>query len=191
MFVDVMKRARSYRRFRQEPAPSMQELENLIDIVRLTPSTANKQPLKYILVTDERRLPDVFSCLKWAGYLQDWSGPSLDEQPTAYVIILSNPALSQNPGIDVGLAAQSMILGAQEQGYGTCLLAAIDRPRLQELLDIPESLEIQLVAALGTPGEEVRLAAVNSAGDIRYWRDKEGVHYVPKRSRDDLIEKTL
>ena len=191
MFIDVMKKTRSYRRFRQEPAPSMHDLEKLIDIARLTPSTSNKQPLKYILVTDKRRLPEVFSCLKWAGYLQDWAGPSLEEQPTAYIIILNDPALSKSPGIDVGLAAQSIILGAQEQGYGACLLAAINRPRLRELLDIQANLEIQLVVALGTPGEEVHLTSVDSTGDIRYWRDDEGVHYVPKRSRADLIIKTL
>lgn len=191
MLIDSMKNTRSYRRFRQEPAPSMHDLEKLIDIARLTPSTANKQPLKFILVTDKQALSEVFSCLSWAGYLKDWEGPSLDERPTGYIIILGDSALSKSPGIDAGLAAQSIILGAQEQGFGTCLLAAVNRPRLREVLDIPESLEILLVTALGTPGEEIRLTSVDSTGDIRYWRDEEGIHYVPKRSRDQLIEKTL
>ncbi|MCK9525384.1 MAG: nitroreductase family protein [Limnochordia bacterium] len=191
MLIDLMKDTRSFRRFKQEPAPTMANLISLIDIARLTPSTANRQPLKYVLVKSEQVLPEVFSCLTWAGYLKDWDGPSTSEQPSAYIVILSDSALSKHPGIDVGLAAQSILLGAQELGFGACLLAAIDRPRLGEVLDLPENLEIQLVVALGTPGEEVRLASVGDDGSIRYYRDEQDVHFVPKRSRDELIEKTL
>ena len=191
MFVELMEKTRSFRRFQQAPAPSMDDLKSLIDIARLTPSAGNRQPLKFILVQDKQALPEVFSTLRWAGYLQDWTGPALSEQPTAYIVILSDPEKSKNPGIDIGLAAQSIVLGAQELGFGACLLAAIDRSRLREVLDIPKHLEIELVVALGTPGEEVMLTTVGSDGDIRYWRDDKGVHYVPKRSRDDLIEKTL
>jgi nitroreductase len=191
MLIDKMKCARSYRRFQQEPAPTMANLKSLIDIARLTPSTANKQPLRFILVEGKKALPGVFSTLAWAGYLKDWTGPVAGEQPTAYIIILSDEAISKNPGIDVGLAAQSMILGAQELGFGACLLAAIDHPRLRGILDVPESFEIQLVVALGTPGEDVRLTIAKRDGDIRYWRDEKGVHFVPKRSLDDLIIKTL
>ncbi len=191
MLIDMMKRTRSYRRFQQEPAPTLDELRSLIEIARLTPSTANRQPLKFILVKEQTELPKVFSTLSWAGYLKDWKGPSEGVQPTAYVIILSDVAISKNPGIDVGLAAQSMILGAQELGFGACLLAAIDRPSLSKALEIPEGLEIQLVVALGTPGEDVRLTALPSDGDIRYWRDEEDVHFVPKRSLEELIVKTL
>lgn len=191
MFIDLVRRTRSFRRFKQEPAPSMAQLQSLIDIARLAPSASNKQPLKYVLVQAKETLPQVFSCLKWAGYLPQWPGPSPEEQPTAYIIFLSDPALSSNPGIDLGLAAQTIILGAQELGFGACLLGSVDRPRLRAILSLPNNLEIQLVAALGTPGEKVELTGVGPDGNIRYWRDEEGVHYVPKRSRDDLIEKTL
>ena len=191
MFIDLMKRTRSYRRFKQEPAPTMEHLKALIDIARLTPATANRQPLKYVLVQDKEMLPQVFSCLTWAGYLTDWQGPGPGEQPTAYIIMLSDPHLSSNPGIDLGLAAQSIVLGAQEQGFGACILAAIDRVQLRDILEVPDHLEVEVVIALGTPGEEVRLTAVGSYGDIRYWRDEEDIHYVPKRSRDALIIKTL
>ena len=191
MLIELMKKTRSYRRFRQEPAPNMANLESLIDLARLAPSAANRQPLKYILVRNQQVLPQVFACLAWAGYLKDWPGPSPDEQPTAYIIILSDLKKAANPGIDIGLAAQTILLGAQELGFGGCLLAAIDRPRLRQALTIAEDLEIQLVVALGTPGEEVRLTTVESDGDIRYWRDESDIHYVPKRSRNDLIERTL
>lgn len=191
MLIDRMKQTRSYRRFKQEPAPTMDQLKGLIDIARLTPSAANRQPLRFVLVNEEERLAEVFSTLTWAGYLQDWEGPARGEEPTAYIIILSDANISKNPGIDVGLVAQSIILGAQELGFGACLLAAVDRGRLREHLALPDQLEIQLVVALGTPGEEVRLTDVGANGDIRYWRNEEDIHFVPKRSLAELIIKTL
>ena len=54
---------------------------------------------------------------------------------------------------------------------------------------IPEHLQIRLVIALGKPAEKVVLEDVEPGGDIRYWRDKEGVHYVPKRKLEELILK--
>ena len=49
MLIDLMKKTRSYRRFLPEPAPTATVLEKLVDLARLAPSSANKQPLKYIL----------------------------------------------------------------------------------------------------------------------------------------------
>lgn len=193
MFQDLVQKTRSYRRFKQKPAPTMADLEYLIELARLAPSASNKQPLKYVLVQDPDKLPEVFSCLKWAGYLPDWPGPAPDEQPTAYIVFLADPEIGANPNmtyVDLGLAAQIVILGAQTLGYGACLLASIDRSNLKETLAIPEHLEIKLVAALGTPGEQVELTTV-AGGDIRYWRDEHEVHHVPKRPLEDLIVKKL
>ena len=190
MFADLVKKTRSFRRFKQEPAPTITDLESLVGLARLSPSASNKQPLKYVFVKGQDKLPQVFSCLKWAGYLPDWDGPAVNEQPTAYIVCLTDKELGANPNmayIDRGLATQNIILGAQTMGYGACLLASVNRRRLQEILDIPEHLEISLVVALGTPGEQVVLTDVGNDGDIRYWRDEAGVHYVPKRSLKDII----
>ena len=59
----------------------------------------------------------------------------------------------------------------------------------KEILGLPDGLNIELVAALGVPGERVELTALGSDGDIRYWRDENEVHYVPKRQLSDLIVK--
>jgi hypothetical protein len=47
--------------------------------------------------------------------------------------------------------------------------------------------EILLVLALGKPKEKVVVDPVGSEGSIKYWRDDQSVHHVPKRSLDDLI----
>lgn len=189
MFSELVFRTRSYRRFRQQPDLSLATLTELVNLARLTPSASNKQPLQYVLVQDEEKRSEVFSCLKWAGYLTDWSGPSLEERPTAYIIVLSDPKLNAAPEIDVGIVSQTILLGAQDLGFGGCFLGSIDRLKLRSLLDIPQELEIQLAIALGTPGEQIELDPVATDGSIQYWRDEHDKHHVPKRPLEQLILK--
>ena len=63
----------------------------------------------------------------------------------------------------------------------------MDRPSLAEILGVPEGLRIELVAALGSPGDELRRTASGKVGDIRYWRGDDDVHFVPKRPLSELI----
>lgn len=78
------------------------------------------------------------------------------------------------------------MLGATEAGLGGCILASVKRQELREELRIPPHLEILLVLALGKPGEKVVPEEVRN-NDIKYWRDENGIHHVPKRRLDDLI----
>lgn len=77
--------------------------------------------------------------------------------------------------------------GAAEKGLGGCMIASVNKKRLQDVLDMPPQYEILLVLALGKPKETVKIETVDSTGDIKYWRDSEGVHHVPKRALDDII----
>jgi nitroreductase len=187
MIDELVKGNRSYRRFHQETPVSMETLKGLVNLARLSASAANLQPLKYLLTCDPEKNAATFSCLAWAGYLKDWPGPAAGERPAAYIIILGDTDISKNFGCDHGIAAQSILLGARSQGLGGCLLGSIQRDRLRELLKIPATLDILLVIALGRPKETVVLEEVAPGGDIKYWRDDQGVHHVPKRRLEDII----
>ncbi|MFH1347926.1 MAG: nitroreductase family protein, partial [Candidatus Margulisiibacteriota bacterium] len=129
----------------------------------------------------------IFPSLSWAGYIEGWEGPAEGEKPSAYIIILGDKEIKKNFGVDHGIAAQSILLGATEKGLGGCTIGLIDLNNLRKALNIPERYRILLVIALGKPREKVVIEAVKADGDIKYWRDKEGVHHVPKRSLDDII----
>lgn len=187
MLQKLVKMNRSYRRFHQEVRITQDVLNELVDLARLCPSASNRQPLKYMVVSDPKKCAEVFPCLVWAGYLTDWPGPIEGERPSAYIIILSDPALNSKPDKDVGIAAQTILLGAVEKGYGGCLVGSIKKDQLQQVLNIPQDLEVQLVAALGKPKEIVRIESVGSDGDIKYWRDEKEVHHVPKRKLEDIL----
>ena len=132
----------------------------------------------------------VFQTLHWAGALLDWDGPKEGERPSAYIIILCDQTLGKNKMTDDGIAAQTILLGAVEKGLGGCILGNVDRKKLAEVLQIDmERFTIDLVLALGKPKETIVLTELPENGDTRYYRDKEQVHYVPKRSLEDLILK--
>ena len=186
---DLILANRSYRRFEENFTISQQTLLELVDLARLSPSAGNKQPLRYILSFQPERNSRIFAFLQWAAYLTDWPGPAEGERPSAYIIILGDSRISPAILCDHGIAAQSILLGAVEKGLGGCVIASIKKDELRKELDIPEHLDILLVIALGKPREEIRLEEVKDNGDIKYWRDEQGVHHVPKRSLEEIILK--
>ena len=79
------------------------------------------------------------------------------------------------------------MLGATEKGIGGCMIGSIDREQLRKALGIPERYEILLILALGYPKEKVILEEVGTDGNIKYYRDANDVHHVPKRRLEEII----
>jgi nitroreductase len=80
------------------------------------------------------------------------------------------------------------MLGATEAGLGGCIIATIKRDELCNELSVPDKFDILLVLAIGKPVEHVIIDDLKDA-DVKYWRDNNKNHHVPKRSLDDLIIK--
>jgi nitroreductase len=184
---DIVKSNRSFRRFHEDIPVEPKILRQLIDLARLSASGANFQPLKYIISFEKSKNASIFPSLRWAGYLKDWDGPPEGERPSAYIVILGDKDVSETFGCDHGIAAQSILLGAAEQGLGGCMIGSIQRKGLSEILKISDQFEILLVLAIGKPLETIEIEAVGPDGDIKYWRDDSGIHHVPKRSLEDII----
>jgi nitroreductase len=187
MITELVKENRSCRRFYQDHPVAPETLKEFVDLARMSASGANLQPLKYVLSCDPQKNAEIFSCLAWAGYLKDWPGPGEGERPAAYIVVLGDTSISESAGCDHGIAAQTILLGAREKGLAGCMLGSIDRKALRDSLNIPSQLKILLVLAIGKPREQVVLETVGSDSSIRYWRDNDGVHHVPKRKLEDLI----
>lgn len=187
MMRELVLRNRSYRRFYQDHRIEAGAVRDLIDMARLCASAMNHQPLKYLFSCDPDRNGLIFPHLAFARQLRDWGGPVEGERPSAYIVVLGDTRITRSFGCDHGIAAQTMLLGAVEKGLGGCMLASVDRDGLRRALGIPPHFEILLVLALGKPKEKVVLEDISADGDTSYWRDREGVHHVPKRRLEDVI----
>jgi len=187
MLKELVLQNRSYRRFDESAPVSRETLLELVDLARQTASAANRQPLKFLLSWRPETNGKIFPHLAWAGYLHDWPGPAAGERPSAYLVLLVDTEISPSAPYDLGIAAQTILLGAAERGLGGCMIASIKKEGLRAAFHIAEQHDIALVIALGKPVEKVVLDPVGDSGDIRYWRDAQQVHHVPKRRLEDII----
>ncbi len=185
--IDLVSRCRSYRRFDERVPVGAPVLRDLVELARRTPSAANRQPLRYVLSCAPDWNAKIFDTLSWATYLKEWPGPAPGERPAAYIVMLVDSSISQAADVDVGIAAQTILLGAVERGLGGCMFGAIRRPQLVGALSLPPHLAVALVIGLGAPVERVVIEPLPADGSIKYYRDAEQVHHVPKRSLDDLV----
>ncbi len=186
MLPDLLRQVRSIRRYQQDKTVDSETLRSLVDLARMGGSARNIQPLKYILVSAPEINARIFPCLGWAGYLKDWPGPGEGERPAAYVVCLLDTGLSNEAECDLGIATQNILLGAAVRGLGGCRIASFS-PVLKDVLKVEDHLRILMVIALGVPAERVSLDELGPEGDIKYWRDSDQVHHVPKRTLKEII----
>ena len=187
MIRELIVKNRTYRRFYEDFKIDKNTLESLVELARLSASGSNLQSLKYILSCEEEKNKKVFDNIKWAGYLKDWNGPEVGERPTAYVVMLCDKEISLNYMWDHGIACQSILLGACEKGFGGCMFGSVDKENLRKALEIPDIYDIVTVIALGKPKETVVIDEIKDLKNVKYWRDENKVHHVPKRKLEDII----
>lgn len=185
MIYEKIKSRRTIRKYLQKDVPQ-EVLLRCVDAARLSPSGANRQLLKYIIVNDQKLAKEVFSMLKWAGYLPGYQ-PGENEMPRAYIVMLLDKAISENFGHDAGIAAMSISMVAFDEGLGSCILGSVNREKLKGILKVPDGFDIILVVALGYPAENP-VADVVKDGDIKYWLDESGVLHVPKRNLEEIVK---
>lgn len=183
----LVRMSRSYRRFDESHTIDGGTLRELVQLAQYSPTGNNMQPLKFWLSSTPEMNDKIYPHLGWAGSLADWRGPEEGERPSAYIIILGDRDIQLNYGVDHGIAAQSIMLGAVEKGLGGCMIGSARRKALAADLEIPDRFQILLVLALGKPVETVVAELIEPGGDVKYYRDEDVVHHVPKRSLEALI----
>jgi nitroreductase len=190
VYEAVMKR-RSIRRFKDKAVPH-EALEKCIDAARLAPSGRNQQLCEFIVINDARVLPGIFENIGGSAKLPpDKGGPRPEQAPKAYTIILINKTREGDANrrrvtlIDVGLAAENIMLAALEQGIGSCPILMFNEADIKILLEITEGYDIALVIAMGYPDESP--VADVTTDSVNIWVDDKGVRHVPKRKLADII----
>ena len=179
---------RTVRRFKQKPIGKA-VLRKLINAARLAPSAANLQPLEFVLICNNDICKRIFTHIKWAGYIAPMGTPAPGERPVAYIAVLINRSKAQlkYAAYDVGAAAENILLAAWEQNIGACWMQAINRSRISRILNLSGIFRLDSIIALGYKGESPKAETLK--GSIKYWKDKQGRLYVPKRSLTQVIYK--
>ncbi|MBO5415267.1 MAG: nitroreductase family protein [Clostridia bacterium] len=190
MLNEILKKCRSYRSFEGGVKIPEDMLLSFIENARIASATMNLQPLKYRIVTDDAEVAALLASTRWAAAL-DIKLPPEGHEPTAFIVVCHDTEITPAKPIflkDVGICSEIIMLSAAEAGYGGCMIGSADVEKICSILGLAKNLEPQLVLALGKPDEEVILEDAEG-GNVKYYRDRYGVHHAPKRTLDEIVIK--
>lgn len=184
----ILKR-RSVRKFKQDRIET-DTLKKLVNAARLAPQGSNIQPIKYIIANDKKTAEELFPTTAWAGAIRPQGDPKEGERPTGYIIVLADTDIKKSGyDTDAGLAMENIALAAVNEGLGVCMLGAINRDRIREILSIPDRFYIHTMIALGYPAESP--VEEDEKGSVKYYKDESGVLHVPKRKMENVLVKVI
>ena len=185
MISELIKKNRSYRRYDAEKSIDRELLVSFVESARYVASAANLQRLRFTVINDRKSCDEIFLSLKFAGYLKEWAGPAPEERPAAYIIVSSSAELDGLLGIDIGIAAEAITLTAAENDVGACMFRSYDAEVIKSFVPT-EGQKPHMVISLGYPTERVYLTDSEN-GEIKYYRDENDNHAVPKLPLGELL----
>lgn len=186
-FANLVREARTCRRFHESSALSAPDMAWLADCARVSPCARNAQVLRFVSVSTPALCAEIFPHTRWAGILKGAGTPPEGQRPTGYMAILWPADCNALVHMDAGIAAQSMQLAAKTRGWGCCMHASFDRNHCPRIFQVPEGMEIGLILAFGQCNEACTIEPMPVDGSFNYWRDAAQGHHVPKRALDDIL----
>ena len=185
---------RSIREFKNIPVP-YEILEKCVNAARLAPSAANRQLIEYVIVDDEKLLHSMFDAVaSWFGVARPKEGWPPGRRPKAYIVSLIDLEAEAERGVgrtnalfDVGMAAENIVLVAEEAGLGSCAITGFSPNRLRQVLNVPHKYETALMLALGYPDESPVIEVATDS--IERYMDDKGVRHIPKRELKDILHR--
>ena len=149
---EVIEVRRSVRSYQEKEVPE-EVLTRILEAGRMAPSAGNRQPWKFVVVTDKetrKRLGEAANNQHFVG-----------EAPVVIAAVGLNPEKIMSCGIpadpvDLAIAIDHMTLAAVEEGLGTCWIGAFSQEKVCEILQIPSSFKVIELLPLGYPADSPR-----------------------------------
>lgn len=183
--LKLLQRNRSHRAYDVSFQVREDQLRRIIEVNRYTPSARNQQVLRFRMVLSDEA-EKVLPHIRLGAALPELNLPQKGSEPRAFIIICSIAEESRFVDIDLGIAAQSMLLQATEIGLNGICIAAFDKQRIKEQFNLP--YEPLMILAIGRGKDNIVLTEIKANESHNYYR-KDGIHYVPKLSFEELIIK--
>ena len=186
-FAELVAASRTCRYFQNSVQLTEGALSDLVSMAHLAPSARNLQPLRYALVLSPEARQEFFPLLNLAGGRSAEERADEKRHPAGYIALIAPRGLNDFGIMDIGIAAQTINLGARAAGLACCMIGAYNKPAADAFLGVPQGMESRLVLALGAPDEDCRLTGPNADGSLSYYNDEAKVHWVPKLPLTDVI----
>lgn len=180
----LLHRNRSYRGYDQSHLVTETQLREIVSVNTLIPSAMNRQPLRFHLVTRDSGSDKVLANIRMGAALPELHLPLPGTAPEAFIIVCSTVPEDRYVDIDLGISLQSMLLKATSEGLNGLIICAFDKTVIKESFGLV--CEPLAILAVGKGAESIFLRPIHSGESHAYYR-KDGIHYVPKLTLDDLL----
>ena len=180
----LLLRNRSHRGYNRDQVVTIQQLETIVGVNDKIPSGRNQQVLRFRLVTKDTGADKLLPLIKLGAALPELHLPFAGEEPEAFIVICTTVPESKFVDIDLGISLQSMLLKAVEMGLNGIAIGAFDKDAVRAALGLP--LDPALIVAIGKGTDRIQLTHISADEPHAYYR-KDGIHYVPKLSKKDLL----
>ena len=148
--LELSKKRFSARKYTAEPV-SKEDLDYIMECVRMAPSAVNKQPWKFVIVRSEKAKAKL-----QLSYDREW----FHTAPLYIVCLKDNSACwtrsydsKAHGDIDVAIATEHLCLAATERGLGTCWVCNYDVEAVKRLFPV-EGFEAVAIIPLGHIAED-------------------------------------
>lgn len=188
MILDLIKKARTYRHF-EDTLISEKIILNLIEAARYSSAAKNQQVLRFAYTLDDDKCRKIFENVSLGGALKKDEKPTIDERARAVVAIISKEKESIDSNslyFNLGIAAQNIILTANDNNLNSCIVMAFNKKEVENILEIPSSYSIKTLILLGKGKEKIEIIDAENSDETKYYREN-SKHYVPKIKLEDLI----
>jgi nitroreductase len=162
---EALRTRRSIRAYRPDPVPR-EQIERILEAVRLAPSAANRQPWHFYAVTDPARREALREAY---GKEWFWGAP-------AVLAACARPAEAWKRGdganyawVDVAIAFDHLTLAAHAEGLGTCWIGAFKPEAVRSVLGLPADLEPVALTPLGRPAKEAKAPERKPLSQVVTW----------------------
>ena len=148
-FQELCQKRRSIRKYTNLPV-EQEKIDYMLRCALMAPSSKRTNPWEFIVVRDEAKLRQMAGCRTYGSQMFDTA--------MAAIVIALDTSLSDAWMADGAIAAEHILLAAEEQGLGACWCHVYCREASEQLIKslcaIPEDKTVLCVISLGYKDEE-------------------------------------
>lgn len=149
--MDVMLKRHSIRKYADEPVPQ-EKLDKILEAARLAPTSKNRKPCEFFVVTDRETLIALSSAKSSGGAMLADAG--------AAIVVFADTNKADTWIEDSSIALTYMHLMATDQGLGSCWVQMYLRKdsdggdaedNVRRIMSAPDSYRVVGILSVGVP----------------------------------------
>lgn len=152
----------SIRKFRNVPLDAAR-LERILEAGRLAPSAKNRQPWRFVVIDNSGLKEKIAEAAYGQPQVRD-AGALVVACSTNVEYVMPNGQLSYP--IDISFAVSFMMLQAEREGYGSCIVTTFNESSVMKILSLPYSMRAVMILAVGEKDEEPQKTGRKSTGQV-------------------------